>query len=68
MSVDDIFRYQDSDHLGIPLRPIDHQGINDQDDGKAFLSFNEEQKGINWGRQSQAAGTAAGGSSRQRLY
>ena len=37
MSVDDIFRYHDLEHLGIPLPPIDHQGINDQFNGKAFL-------------------------------
>ena len=33
----DILRYHDLEHLGIPLPPIDHQGINDQFNGKAFL-------------------------------
>jgi len=29
--------YHDPDHLGIPLPPIYHQGINDFFEGKAFL-------------------------------
>jgi len=33
-----IARYHDPDHLGIPLPPIDHQGINDQDNGKAWFA------------------------------
>jgi len=37
MGVEDIFRYHDLEHLGIPLPPIEHQGINDQYNGKAFL-------------------------------
>ena len=37
VSVDDIFRYHDLEHLGIPLPPIEHQGINDAFEGKAFL-------------------------------
>jgi len=37
MGIADIVRYHDPDHLGDPLPPIDHQGINDQDNGKAFL-------------------------------
>src|SRR2546428_3113028 len=38
MGMADILRYPDPDHLGIPLPPIDHQGINDQDNGKAWFS------------------------------
>jgi len=37
MGIEDIFRYHDPDHLGIPLPPIYHQGINDFFEGKAFL-------------------------------
>ena len=37
MGIDDIFRYHDQEHLGIPLPPIYHQGINDFFEGKAFL-------------------------------
>jgi hypothetical protein len=37
MGTADIERYHDPDHLGIPLPPIDHHGINDQYIGKAFL-------------------------------
>jgi len=37
MRMADIVRYHDPDHLGEPLPPIDHQGINDQFNGKAFL-------------------------------
>ena len=37
MGVDQIFRYHDLEHLGIPLPPIEHQGINDAFEGKAFL-------------------------------
>src|SRR6266571_8649289 len=38
MGMADIVRYHDPDHLGIPLPPIDHQGINDQDNGKAWFA------------------------------
>ena len=37
MGMADIVRYHDPDHLGDPLPPIDHQGINDQYLDKAFL-------------------------------
>ena len=37
MGIEDIFRYHDLEHLGIPLPPIYHQGINDFFEGKAFL-------------------------------
>jgi len=37
MGMADIVRYHDQEHLGIPLPPIEHQGINDEDEGKAFL-------------------------------
>jgi len=30
-------RDHDPDHLGDPLPPIEHQGIDDSFDGKAFL-------------------------------
>src|SRR5947199_7321223 len=38
MGMADIVRYHDLEHLGIPLPPIDHQGINDQDNGKAWFA------------------------------
>src|SRR5213593_4304496 len=37
MGMADIVRSHDPDHLGIPLPPINHQGINDFFEGKAFL-------------------------------
>ena len=36
MGMTDIVRYHDPDHLGIPLPPIEHQGINHSFEGKAF--------------------------------
>jgi len=37
MGMADIVRYHDPDHLGDPLPPIEHQGINDSFEGTAFL-------------------------------
>jgi len=42
MGMADIVRYHEPDHLGDPLPPSDHQGINDQYLDKAFLTEPEQ--------------------------